>query len=259
MRGISFVIALFVMSASIGARQAQHEIALQHLRTGQQALQQERYDEAEHAFKTALDLDSRLELALYGLGQTYMATKRYGEAVQAYSRCRATFHANESDRLASNVDAERRLDDQIRSLRDLRRGLESGRQRTPNLATALSQIDSEIRQLEGLRRRTPGSAPVTPSYISVALGSAFFRTNAFADAEQEWRNALAVDPTLGEVHSNLAVVLMLTHRYDEAGREIELAEKLGFKVNPKLKDDLKNRRNPARRPAMTERLHSLLP
>jgi tetratricopeptide (TPR) repeat protein len=237
-----FLVPLLVLATTAAAQQAQREIALQHLRTGQQALQQERYEEAERAFKSALDFDSRLELAHYGLGQTYMATRRYAEAVQAYTRCRATFHANESDRLASNVDAERRLDDQIRSLRDLRRGLESGRQRTPNLATALSQIDSEIRQLEGLRRRTPGSAPVTPPYISMALGSAFFRTGAFAEAEQEWRNSLAVDPTLGEVHSNLAVVLMLTQRYDEAGREIELAEKAGFKVSPKLKEDLQSRR-----------------
>ena len=78
-------------------------------------------------------------------------------------------------------------------------------------------------------RRRDGAAPITPTYISVALGSAYFRTNAFADAEREWRAALQVDPKLGEAHNNLAVVLMLTGRFDEAEREVDLAEKSGHK------------------------------
>ena len=77
------------------------------------------------------------------------------------------------------------------------------------------------------RRGDQGGTPQTPAYISVALGSAYFRTNAFADAEREWRAALQVDPKLGEAHNNLAVVLMLTGRLDEAERELELAEKSG--------------------------------
>ena len=46
-------------------------------------------------------------------------------------------------------------------------------------------------------------------------------------------------PKLGEAHSNLALVFMLTGRYDDAGREIEAAEKHGFHVNPQFKEDLK--------------------
>jgi tetratricopeptide (TPR) repeat protein len=242
MRRLWLMALVLAGGAQVGAQQAQHEIALQHLRAGQVALQQERYEQAERAFKNALELDSRLELAHYGLGQTYMATRRYAEAVRAFVDSRAAFTGNETDRLAHNVDAERRLDDQIRTLRDQRRGLESGRLRTLNVTAAINQIDNQIQQLEGLRRRQPGSAPIVPAYISVALGSAFFRTSAFADAEREWRAALAVDPAIGEVHNNLAVIYMLTGRYDQADQAIGLAEKAGFKVNPQLKDDLKKRR-----------------
>jgi Tfp pilus assembly protein PilF len=108
------------------------------------------------------------------------------------------------------------------------------------VTTLLAQIDDQIRQLEGMRRRdsTVGTV-VTPAYISVALGSAYFRTNAFPDAEREWRAALAANPKLGEAHNNLAVVLMLTGRFDEAEREVELAEKAGHKVSDRFKDDLK--------------------
>ena len=60
-----------------------------------------------------------------------------------------------------------------------------------------------------------------------------------ADAEREYRAALAVDPKLGEAHNNLAVVCMLTGRFPDAEQEIKAAEKNGFKVNPQLKEDLK--------------------
>jgi hypothetical protein len=35
---------------------------------------------------------------------------------------------------------------------------------------------------------------------------------------------------------------MLTDRLDAAEDEVKLAEKAGFRVNPQLKEDLKNRR-----------------
>jgi Flp pilus assembly protein TadD len=51
--------------------------ALRHYGVGEQALRREAFDEAEREFQTAVRLDPTLDLAYYGLGQTYMATKRY--------------------------------------------------------------------------------------------------------------------------------------------------------------------------------------
>ena len=80
--------------------------------------------------------------------------------------------------------------------------------------------------------------PETPAWISLALGSAYFRNGAMADAEREYREALKADAKIGEAHNNLAVVCLLTGRYEEAGMEINAAEGAGFKVNPQLKRDL---------------------
>jgi Tfp pilus assembly protein PilF len=241
--GVLFAcLTLFTITEPAIAREAQNQQAraVQHLRAGQDALRSEKWDEAEKEFKAAIELDPLLELAHYGLGQTYMATKRYVEAVKAYVATRDAFQRAVADQVANTVDAERRLDDQIRSLRDERHALESGRVRTMNntLQTKLNQIDDQIRHLEGMRRREAGTVPATPAYISIALGSAYFRTNAFADAEREWRAAVAADPKLGEAHNNLAVVLMLTGRFDEAEQEVKLAEKNGHKVSDAFKADL---------------------
>jgi Flp pilus assembly protein TadD len=235
-------LAVTFLAFAPALQESKQMLAVQHLRAGQQALRVERWEEAEREFKTAIGLDPLLELAHYGLGQSYMGMRRYAESVIAYRKCRDVYHANESARMANDVDAQRRLDDQIRSLRDEKHALESGRVRTQNVQASVNRLDTEIAGLESQRQRDRNSAPQTPAYISTALGSALFRTGAFPEAEQEWRNAVAVDPTIGEVHNNLAVVCMLTGRFDEAEREIKLAEKNGFKVSESFKQDLKARK-----------------
>jgi tetratricopeptide (TPR) repeat protein len=233
------VLVLSIGPAHVFAQTAQ-EPAFKHLRAGQEALQAERWEIAEREFKSAVELDPLLELAHYGLGQTYMATKRYVEAVRAYIAARDAFHRAATEQMSDSLAAEQRIDEQIRTLRDQKRFLESGKARTSNIPNDIMRIDEQIRQLQAARgRRRDGAAPSTPPYISVALGSAYFRTSAFSDAEREWRAALQVDPKIGEAHNNLAVVLMLTGRFDEAEREVDLAEKSGHKVSDRFKDDLK--------------------
>ena len=228
------------MSLTPAFGQSAQERAIKHLRAGQDALQAERWEIAEREFKSAIELDPLLELAHYGLGQTYMMAKRYIEAVRAYVATREAFHRAAVDRMGDSLVAEQRIDEQIRALRDQMRFLQSGKVRSPITGDAITRIAEQIRQLETSRGRSrDGAAPSTPPYISVALGSAYFRTNAFTDAEREWRAALQVDPKIGEAHNNLAVVLMLTGRFDEAEREVELAEKSGHKVSDRFKDDLK--------------------
>jgi Tfp pilus assembly protein PilF len=241
---VAIACLLLLALSSVPARaQAPRTRAIQHLRAGQEAMQAEKWDIAEREFKSAIELDPLLELAHYGLGQTYMATKRYVEAVRAFVASRDAFQRAAADEMVGGLEAERRIEDQIRTLKDQRRALESGRYVTPNLQATLVKIDDQIRQLEMHRgRRRDGSAPVTPPYISIALGSAYFRTGAFADAEREWRAAVAAQPDLGEAHNNLAVVLMLTGRFDEAEREVQLAEKSGHRVSDAFKADLKARK-----------------
>jgi len=81
-----------------------------------------------------------------------------------------------------------------------------------------------------------------PSYLSTALGSAYFRSGRLQDAEREYKAAIAADAKAGEAYSNLAVVYLETGRLDEAEKSVKSAEKVGFRVHPQLKEDIKNRR-----------------
>jgi predicted Zn-dependent protease len=171
-----------------------------------------------------------------------MATRQYERAVDAFVSCRNLFQLNVADDRDARLAYERRLDDQIQGKRDELRALQSGRVTSQNPASSIDRVRSELSQLERLRQRSREPTADIPPFILTALGSAYFRTSAFADAEREWRAVVATDPSIGEVHNNLAVLLMLTGRYDEAEREVALAEKAGFRVSPMFKQDLNTRK-----------------
>jgi tetratricopeptide (TPR) repeat protein len=220
--------------------------ALQHYRAGEAALSSEHYDEAVAEFRQAISLDPLLVMAHYGLGQAHMALKDYPAAVRAYLNCRKAFEDDLASRYQSEMEWGRRLDDQIRALEDQIAILSSGRpssgSQRPLSSVNVTNLQQQIDTLRA-RRKVGASAPLkTPPWISVALGSAYFRSNDMAGAEREYKAALDADPKVGEAHSNLAVIQMLTGRLDEAEQELKLAEKAGFNVNPALKKDLKKRK-----------------
>jgi len=241
MRALVMTIAMTTALAASAAGQQSvndHIDAMKHLRLGQENLRAEKWDLAEREFRAAVELEPPLEMAHYGLGQVYMATKRYPAAVQAYVGCRDAFLANMARDIHNDLLAQRRLEDQIQALEDERTAITTGRV-TPMLSSGAAELDRRIHDLRTQRFHEARTAPVVPTWISIALGSAYFRAGAMADAEREYRAAIAVDPKLGEAHNNLAVVCMLTGRFADAEQEIKAAEKSGFRVNPQLKEDLK--------------------
>jgi Tfp pilus assembly protein PilF len=240
---IAAVLLMAVAAAPAGAQQSREEReAIRHLRLGQENLRAEKWDKAETEFKEAIKLDPLLELAHYGLGQTYMGLKRFDAAVAAYKDCRDAVQSQAGRAANNKLREEQRVQDQIRQLEDQKSQLQSkGFGSTASLQTnAIARIDTMIGELRSRRfQGADGRPPQTPTWISVALGSAYFRAGATADAEREYRDALKVDSKLGEAHSNLAVVLLVTGRSADADAEITAAEKSGFSVNPQLKADVK--------------------
>jgi len=232
-----------LVSSTAWQRQIVTGSASDHFRSGMSALAAEQYQKAEADFQNAVLLDPLFDAAFYGLGQVYMATKRFDQAVQAYLRSRDAFKASLAADKFDEAAADRRLRDQLQASRDYGRQLQRmSSTQTPNLTAAIERNREEQRQLEARLGRSKGAAPLpVPAGLSMALGSAYYRTGDVESAEREYLEALKVDRAFGEVHNNLAVIYMLSGRLAQAENEIALAEKAGFKVNPRLKEDLKKR------------------
>ncbi|MCC7242765.1 MAG: tetratricopeptide repeat protein [Acidobacteria bacterium] len=78
-----------------------------------------------------------------------------------------------------------------------------------------------------------------PAFVSLSLGSAYFRGNDLATAAKHYLAAIDANPKMGEAHNNLAVVYLLTGQVKQAAEEMTLAERAGFKVNPSFKEQVK--------------------
>ena len=215
--------------------------ATRHFKLGMQALLTEQYDTAEGEFRSAVRIDPLYDAAFYGLGQVYMATKRFDSAVKAYVAARDAFKSATAEEALASVTSDRRLKDQIDALKDYERNLtrQTAVQNNPAGQGPIDRVREQIRELETrMGRRTGSIPPPVPAGLSMALGSAYFRLNQLEDAEREYKAAIGVNPAFGEAHSNLAVVYLVTGRIDEADAAVRNAEKAGFRPNPRLKDDI---------------------
>jgi len=209
--------------------------AMDNYKRGEDRLKSERFAEAAGEFEKAISIYPGFVLAHYGLGQAHMALKQYDDAVKAFTASREAFFKLASMRVDDRMramDAGQRMVDDYRNLT----GVEGG----GRAAKGVNERLNVLRDLEQMKRLDEGT-PEPPAEISLALAGAWFRSGKLEEAEKENKNALRAKPDFGQAHSNLAVIYMMGGRVAEAQTEVAAAEKSGFTVNPKLKEELERR------------------
>jgi tetratricopeptide (TPR) repeat protein len=242
----AIVLMLVIMACgapTLGQPSQDRERARPLVRAAWEFMRSEAWGDAVRFFLKAIEIDRQFEDAYYGLGLANMRLKKYGDAVVAYVKCRDMYQAQAGRQFSSRQDAQRYRRDRITEIDDIIRQYQQGPQ-TTGTQNRLRELQEQRRQIEEYIRRgndiTIGNS--VPAFVSLALGSAFFRLEQWSDAEREYRAAIAADPKTGEAYNNLAVVYLTTGRLDEADRAVQAAEKTGYKVSPGLKDDIKKQR-----------------
>ena len=216
-----------------------HTQALQRYRAGQDLLASERFEKAAVEFSAATKLDPLFALAHYGLGQSYVGLRRYASAIQAFIGCREAYERIIALRDDNRAAVERFIVDEVHELQDMITAMRSGRY--PGGQSKIIELEARIDELKRIRE-THIVVLRPPAGVSLALGSAYFRNGDRELAETSWKNAVEINPKLGEAHNNLAVIYMTTNRLELAEQAISAAEKAGYRVNPQLKEDVKNKK-----------------
>ncbi len=226
---------------------AEAERAQLHYRLGWESLRSEAFEAALKEFQQAIDLNPKFTLAYYGLGKSHMGLHRYANAVSAFETCRDFYVVKAGEKFSGQFDANRQRQDRIMELQELARQSGQGPQ-TRQVQDQQRQIQNAIRQTldETMRGSNLNIDASAPAFVSLALGSAYFRAQRIADAEREYKATTDVDPKAGEAHNNLAVVYLITGRLEAATQEVALAEKWRFRVNPDLKAEIAEKRKQIR-------------
>ena len=206
------------------------------------------HEAAVREFAAALRINPDYADALHGMGKAYMALQRYDLAAAALERCRDVYRKTGATGAERRVVQNRERESRVRDLRQRVFNLQNTPQPESNdsIAMMVRELQAEIRALEAAREPGPiidEPAPVPP-FISLSLGSAYFHLDRLADAEHQFRDAIAGQEHFGEARSNLALVLLLTNRPREAQQQVALAEEAGFRVNPELKRRIRAALNP---------------
>ncbi len=202
----------------------------------------EAWPDAAKTFQEAIDIDREFEDAYYGLGLANMRMKNYA---RGHRRLREVPRplSRDGGQAVRQTGRMRNATGRIASPRSTRSSGSIRRARRP------SATQDRLRQLQAAEERHPGlhlareqhdaSSSSVPAFVYLALGSAYFRTEQWPDAEREYKAAIAADPKSGEALNNLAVVYLQTGRYQEADEAVKSAEKAGYRVHPQLKLDIK--------------------
>ena len=239
-RALFLILGLAVATADASAQTADafsRRQAFQHYRNGQELMSAELFEKAALEFSAAVKLDPLLTLAHYGLGQAYVAQRRFASAIQAFRGCRDAFGAIFDLRQRDAVAIDRRIDEEIRELQQMVSAVRGNRFKGFG-ETYAARLEARVEELERMRSPTAGRFE-TPAEVSLALGSAYFRNGDAADAEREWKAAVQVNPRLGEAHNNLAALYAMSGRKREAEDAVRAAERAGFRVHPQLKEDIR--------------------
>jgi tetratricopeptide (TPR) repeat protein len=206
---------------------------------GMAHLRNEAFDAAIQSFQEAIDLDASFDMAYYMLGRTHMAIRNYVAAAVALAKCRDVHLAESSRQFVNKQEQQRYRRDRVNGISARISALKAGPQNFQVLEE-IRQLEERKRQIEDADREiTPDRA--VPAYVSLALGSAYFRSGKLQDAERAYLATVAADPKVAEAHNNLAVVYMETGRYEQAEKAVKAAEKAGLRVNA-LKDEIQKRK-----------------
>jgi tetratricopeptide (TPR) repeat protein len=226
------------------------QAANKHYAQGWSAVRAESWDEAAREFQDAIDNDRRFALAYYSLGRAEMGRRKFAKAIAAYATCRELYLSGGAEQFTNQMDARQRLTDRILELQvalnQATSQTSTGKSSTQTQSLYVRELQAQIQRLEQARdRNTNVSIEPTsvPFFVPMALGAAYFRSGQFADAEREYKEAIASNAASGETHNNLAVLYLTTGRFDEAENEVRAAEKVGFKVNENLKGDIRKKKS----------------
>lgn len=236
------LVALLTAVAASAQPQVDRNKAREFNQRGWEYMRSEKFDNAVTAFQKSLEIDPTFDMPWYGLGRAHLALKQFVSAISALNRCKDLYVQQVGRQFTNQQEAQRVRQDRLAEIDEMIRELQTAPQ-SAQRQEQLRQVQEHRRQLQEIMNRGNNVTIESgvPAWVSLSLGSAYFRSGKLAEAEREFKAAAESDRRSGEALNNLAVVYLETQRFDLAKTTIEAAKKTGFKVNPELEQAIRSK------------------
>jgi len=225
------------------ARTIQQASAL--CRKGAKALQAGDKAEASARFEKALSVLPDFPDAHVGLGHVAMSEGNFEGALNSYQRARNGYLSFgsmlQSLREENFRETQRRMGqirDQIDSLGHASTNARTDPRTEAEITRSLTALQDELRRLEAVEPPKENAGADPPAEVWFYIGNAQFKLEKYDEARASWETSAKLNPGFPMIHNNLAVIYWKAGRFNDAQRELATAERLGFPVNPKMKEDL---------------------
>ena len=232
---VSMVVGLLVAISASAQPQVDRNKARELNQRGWEYMRSEKFDNAVTAFQKSVEIDPAFDMPWYGLGRAHLALKQFVSAVSALNHCKDLYVQQAGRQFTNQQEAQRFRQDRLAEIDEMIRELQTGPQ-SAQRQEQLRQVQEHRRQLQEIMNRgnNMNIESNVPAWVSLSLGSAYFRSGKLGDAEREFKAAAESDRRSGEALNNLAVLYLETQRFDLAKTTLDAAKRTGFKVNPEL-------------------------
>lgn len=228
--------------------------ALAYAQQGLHALEKGNRARAMDDFKRALSQVPDLPEAHMGLGHVAMQERRFEDALAEFRSAQVAYRSVASRRVDLAQNRYQKSRETLQQLKDDRSAVEHERARqasglgSDNNQTGMSdgrmqreamELDRQINALESQTAPAlDGVSDEPPAALYFFEANALFNLQRLDEAIGSWERAVDLDPKYAPAYNNLAVAYWKKGRLQDAQSSLARADRLGFKVNPRFRDDL---------------------
>jgi tetratricopeptide (TPR) repeat protein len=235
--GVVWAVSSWAPAQQVSYDPHKYMIARSHYTKAMTLLADNKLSEGEGELLEAVKTFPQLAEGYIELGNLSMRRGEFREGLERYQKASGALSELQGIQRRQEVERQRQLQESIDLLNERISDLSRSQR-----ASDQGKIQQAMVRLEKLKQERTNAQPSTETpftpEVHFLVGTALMKLERFEEAGKEFQNALALRPSFGEAHNNLAVVFYYRRDYPACWEHLRAAEHAGVRVDPRFKEEL---------------------
>jgi len=222
-----------------------YRMSVKHFEEAKALYNEEKYKEAEKKFKDCLEVFPQHAQANFYLAHLLYQPSNLESALHHIEEAKKNFEFMNKMYIFSYDDYTSQLRTQRDEIRDRIQKYKDQQQKTTQekesqkIETQISQLQTELGTVNSrLAEPLPEEKKVPADYFYLH-GNIYFKLRKLQEAHDQYVESIKRDPKHERAYNNLINIYFMAKQYKKAMEFVENAESKGVKINPKLKEAIR--------------------